>query len=214
MKKKFLAHYRAKVQLALSPAVSDEEYENVHFREHRYTPEGMRSITFRKCLFSRCDFSEGELKKVRFEQCVFADCNLNVAKLTDSQFDNTMFIRCRLSGIDWSACNTSMGFTVQCYESDLSYNIFSSMDISESKFIKCQFVEALFSEVKARKCKFRRSDFTRSQFQKSVLIGADFRKAKNYLINPHENICKNAKFSYPEILGLLYPFGISEEDIE
>jgi hypothetical protein len=40
------------------------------------------------------------------------------------------------------------------------------------------------------------------------LIGADFRHAKNYILNPFENICKDAKFHYPEVLGLLRPFEV------
>lgn len=208
MKGKIIHRFRKLTTITDTFAQNEQEYEKVHFRGHSYTPRGITSVIFDHCLFTRCDFSEAEIKKCRFEHCLFIDCNLNVTKLTDSQFEQTVFISCRLSGIDWSLCNTKIGFTIRCLRCDLSYGVFDKMDISENKFSRCKCHEVAFNEVKARKCNFRHSDFTRAQFQKSLLIGADFRHAKNYILNPFENICKDAKFHYPEVLGLLRPFEV------
>jgi uncharacterized protein YjbI with pentapeptide repeats len=101
MKGKFIHSFRKLTTVTDTHAQNEHEYEKVHFRGHSYTPGGITSAIFDHCLFTRCDFSEAEIKKCRFEHCLFIDCNMNVTKLTDSQFEHTVFISCRLSGIDW-----------------------------------------------------------------------------------------------------------------
>jgi uncharacterized protein YjbI with pentapeptide repeats len=51
-----------------------------------------------------------------------------------------------------------------------------------------------------------------SKFQNTNLANADLRTAKNYYIDPTHNKLKGARFSYPEVLSLLIPFGINVAD--
>jgi hypothetical protein len=48
-------------------------------------------------------------------------------------------------------------------------------------------------------------------FNTVTLTGADFRTAFNYFMDPENNRIKNARFSIPGVLGLLYKYGIRVE---
>ncbi|HQF36992.1 MAG TPA: pentapeptide repeat-containing protein, partial [Candidatus Dojkabacteria bacterium] len=72
---------------------------------------------------------------------------------------------------------------------------------------KCDFTGSTLKEAS-----FRRSDLFEAVFQNTILEKADFRKAKNYCFEISNNRCKNAMFSYPEVLALLKPFKIVIEE--
>ena len=62
-------------------------------------------------------------------------------------------------------------------------------------------------------CDLREAQFTKSSLEESIfentnLTKADFSEAIDYTINPERNKIKKAKFSMPEVLGLLKEFNI------
>jgi uncharacterized protein YjbI with pentapeptide repeats len=50
---------------------------------------------------------------------------------------------------------------------------------------------------------FRQVDFLNTTFQDCDLSKSDFREAKNYRINTESNRVAKARFSLPEVVGLL-----------
>jgi len=100
---------------------------------------------------------------------------------------------------------------LNCKFCDLSYSTFLNTDISNSKFIECKLFEVDFTHATIVK-----GDFTGSNFERAIIVNtnlkeADFSKAYNYYFNLKDNIVKKAKFTQPEVLNLLKPFGVVVE---
>ncbi|MGL4875523.1 MAG: pentapeptide repeat-containing protein [Clostridium sp.] len=60
-----------------------------------------------------------------------------------------------------------------------------------------------------REAKFKDSSLSESIFENTNLSKADFSEAMDYVISPERNKIKKAKFSMPEVLGLLKDFDIT-----
>lgn len=58
---------------------------------------------------------------------------------------------------------------------------------------------------------FHECDLLDSVFAQSILEKTDFRTAKNYAFDPELNKLKKAKFSIPEVIGLLGKYEIEIE---
>lgn len=104
-----------------------------------------------------------------------------------------------------------MGLTLNCTKCDLSYSLFSDVNLSESIFNECKIYESDFSDSILTKSTFKGSDLLRTKFFNTDLRDCDFTKSKNYFFNPGENKCKGSKFNQPEVLSLLESFGIKIE---
>jgi len=85
---------------------------------------------------------------------------------------------------------------------------FSNLEIRQTKFIDCAMRNSEFMGSNLTDANFTDSDLQGSKFDDTVLEKADFTKARSYYIDPTRNKIKQAKFSYPEVLGLLDSFGI------
>ena len=77
------------------------------------------------------------------------------------------------------------------------------MILKNALFSKCSIKEADFSQSQLNDSSFSNSDLMRSNFVGSNLSGCDFRGAINYVIDIESCNLKKAKFSSPEVLGLL-----------
>ena len=76
---------------------------------------------------------------------------------------------------------------------------------------ECLLHEADFTESDLSEGMFERCDFSRAVFHHSKLEKADFRTSYGYIIDLEHNQVKNAKFSYPSVLGLLTKYRIIVE---
>jgi uncharacterized protein YjbI with pentapeptide repeats len=65
------------------------------------------------------------------------------------------------------------------------------------------FEEAEMMEVKMLKCELLHANFERTNLENS-----DLRYATNYRIDPERNNVKGARFSFPEVAGLLDKYNI------
>ena len=69
-----------------------------------------------------------------------------------------------------------------------------------------------YDEADLSKVNFQGTDLNRSLFYNTNLTAADLGQARNYQIDPGTNILKQAKFSLPEVLGLLHSMDIVLEE--
>jgi uncharacterized protein YjbI with pentapeptide repeats len=88
---------------------------------------------------------------------------------------------------------------------------FSHLDIKKSQFLDCEIRETDFLYSNLTGSDFRDSDLNTSKFNNTNLEKTNFIGAKNYYIDPTCNKLKQARFSYPDVLSLLDPFGIKVE---
>lgn len=75
--------------------------------------------------------------------------------------------------------------------------------MNEAMFENCRLSECYFNNTKLKKAKFPGSNLCLSRFHGCDLTEADFSTASEYFIDPLTNQIKKAKFSFPEVKGLL-----------
>jgi uncharacterized protein YjbI with pentapeptide repeats len=128
----------------------------------------------------------------------------------DTSFQNVEFIECRLIGIHFEDCS-NFGLQISFDKCTLDYSTFNQMNLKKIDFKGCILYEVDFTESDCNDSTFEKCDLNRAIFSNTNLTGADFRSAYNYEIDPRNNQIKEAKFSFPEIVGLLKSFDIRIE---
>jgi len=82
------------------------------------------------------------------------------------------------------------------------------LEIRRTNFVACVIRETDFTNTNLAAANFADSDLPGAKFQNTNLEKANFAGARNYYIDPRENKIKQAKFSYPDAMGLLAAFDI------
>jgi uncharacterized protein YjbI with pentapeptide repeats len=85
------------------------------------------------------------------------------------------------------------------------------LDIKQTLFKNSTIQECDFISTNLTGCNFSGSNLRASRFQNTNLERADVTRARDYFIDPTTNKLKGARFSYPDVLGLLEGFGIKVE---
>lgn len=178
--------------------------KNQTFENYQLTEE---EVEFNKCIFKNSNFSRTDLSSYEFIDCTFHACDFSMSVFERLVLTKVKFINCKLMGVDFSKCSKftfSAGFD-SCI---LDYCFFIKNNLKKTVFNKCIMKEATFSESDLSSASFADCDLTGTVFEKCNLSECDFLSAQNYIIDPSHNQMKNAKFSYPSVLGLLSNFNI------
>lgn len=158
--------------------------------------------TYEDCVFSGCNFQEAILTSFVFVDCKFESCNLSMVRVDGSVFRDVTFNECKLVGTDFESCN-SFGFSIVFTRSVLNYASMQGMDLRNCKFSDCTMNGVNLSRAQMTGLKLNGCDFESAIFNQTILESADLRSSTNYSIRPEKNRLKNARFSMPEVLGLL-----------
>lgn len=180
---------------------------DIDFSDLKHTSTTFRNAEYEHCTFTNCDFSKSSFLSCTFTNCTFTDCNLKIVKLDHSQLDTCSFYNCAVLGVNFSACSNFL-FSVSFDKCLLNYSVFTGKTIAETYFTDCSLNEVDFSECNLAQANFQYSDCLRAVFKNTNLSGADFSLAKNYRIDPEENRLQKAKFSWPEVQGLLSKYDL------
>jgi uncharacterized protein YjbI with pentapeptide repeats len=188
----------------------DQSYENKEFQKVVAAGQHVSGREFSRCAFKGCDFGECVLNKSVFADCVFTCCNFSHAKVDQCSFREVVFDDCKLVNVSFTAVNPFLLNWVfkRC---KLELCNFGGLKMKHSKFIESLVRKTDFINVDLEKSDFSGSDLQDSKFHNSILEHANFVGARNYYIDPTANRMKKAKFSVPEALSLLLPFGICVE---
>jgi uncharacterized protein YjbI with pentapeptide repeats len=162
---------------------------------------------FNGCTFKNCDFSNAIFNNAELADCTFISCNLAMAKLENTALDNIKFVNCKVMGVDFSKCSKFL-FSVAFENCNLNYSLFFKNDLKNTVFKNCMLQEMSFIETNLTLAKFIECDLVRTVFDHANLEKADFSTSRNYTINPEINRMKKAKFSLPDVVGLLSHLGI------
>ena len=184
----------------------------------RLEGEAISSGVVEDCLFTRCRFSNLEVKNLRVTGCRFVECSFSVLRPENlTCLDNT-FEGCAISGIEWAALldprKRDMGFLPfgalsQC---TLHYNVFFALDLGKFDFHGCDLTGSSFDECNLKGADFSGCVLKGVGFSHNDLREADFRGAGGYAFSPENNQVKGARFSLPEAVGLLAALGIVLEE--
>ena len=191
-----------------------QSYEDQSFTELVHEEALIEGIEFQDCSFSKCTFTGTTFKSCKFKDCTFVDCDLSLAKVDYSTFKGVIFEKSKLVGINWALASwDSNGLLpllnpISFVECVLNYSSFTGLELESLQIEKCTANEVDFSEANLEKSSFQGTDLSGSIFRNTRLTEANFIEATNYAINPEVNIIKQAQFSIPEAMSLLYSMDI------
>jgi fluoroquinolone resistance protein len=192
-----------------------QEYFDQTFNKVHLGPDEIISGKFTDCVFFQCIFESAILNNCRFSNCLFQECNLNLVKLPGSSFPATRFEKSKLMGVDWTQATWSTsGFysIVHFLECVISHSTFIGLELKRIQITNCIANEVDFRDADLSNADFKGTDLARSFFGNTNLSEADLSQARNYMIDPSNNILKQAKFSMPEAMALLYSMDIVLKD--
>ena len=86
-----------------------------------------------------------------------------------------------------------------------------TLDLRRLKIINCIAEDTDFTQSNLSDSVFQGTSLAEARFFKNDLSRADFRGAKGYAFDPATCKLSGAKFSFPEVLGLLAVHNISIE---
>ena len=183
----------------------DKTFENIDYSEKK-----LLKSEYAYCEFKNCNFSGSNLSNSVFMDCSFKGCNFSLAVLENTGIKNIKFTGCKLIGIDFSRCSNFLFFAT--FENcQMDYCSFYQKKMKKAFFADCSLKEADFAEVDLTMAIFKNCDLMDASFVQTLLEKADFRTARNYSFDPELNKIKKAKFSYPQVGGLLTKYNIDIE---
>lgn len=184
----------------------DQVFEQVHLG-----PGEILTGEFTDCQFVQCDFEAAVFSNCRFSSCTFLECNLSLTQIPGSSFPSTRFEKSKLIGIDWTPGNwaqTEFNQLIGFFDCVISHNTFIGLRLKGIQIKNCIANEVDLREADLSRVNFRGTDLTKSLFGNTNLTEADLSRARNYQIDPGNNILKGAQFSLPEAMALLYSLDI------
>lgn len=188
---------------------SGKIFKNISLKSAAKT---IKSSEFNKCKFIDCDFSEGTFNKTSFDRCDFNNCDLGLIKLDQCQLITCKFKDSRMIGIDFANVRDELGCEIIAVNCNLSFCVFSQINISNSEFIECKITNATFEKCTMRETKFSDSDLAKTRILQCDLSKADFSNSKNIAFDPSKNTCKKTVFDRYHVDGILSEFGIEIQD--
>lgn len=191
------------------PFGAHRRFEDEAFKGIEAAGRTIDSLEFIGCTFEACVFVETRFVACRFEGCTFSGCELSAASIEDCTVIETAFARCKLLGVNWARAKTTFRALEARFErSALDGASFLGLDLRRVAFAYCRAHEVNFSEANLSGVAFSRTDLAGAVFLHTDLTGADFRTAKNYALHLADNAVEGARFSFPEAIALLKPFGV------
>ncbi len=176
-------------------------YYRQKFEGVELTAGRIHGVKFDECSFYDCRFIDSKIEKCAFIDCSFHDSVLSAINPVDSRFLRPKFDRCKVIGCDWAKAGKLEALDFE--ECQVDYSNFASLRLPKIRMVKCSAKEVRFIEADMTDGVFGGTDFAGSIFFKSILTGADFRRARNYSIDVRNNAIKGTQFSLPEVLALL-----------
>ncbi len=185
---------------------AQKEYADQTFKRVSYAGKQVSNRCFDQCVFESCTFTETAVNGCRFRDCTFKECDLRLANVRGSAFINSPFVYSTVTGINWTTTSWPKGGLfnpVRFTDCDISYSVFTGLDLSRIQIVRCVAKGADFAEADLTEADCSYTDFTESRFLHTNLTEADFSHATNYTIIAGMNTLKKTKFSLPEAVRLL-----------
>jgi len=190
---------------------SDIRYTDQVFKDLHLDGMQILSSEFFDCVFRHCSFVETIFQKCRFINSTFQGCDLSLAEVPESFFSSTRFENSKIIGLNWAQADwaiSSLGKSIDFIRSTISHSTFIGLNLKGIQIKECIAVDVDFREADLSQAEFTGTDLSESMFSKTNLSVADLRRARNYNIDPGQNVLKGAKFSLPEAMSLLYNMDI------
>lgn len=159
--------------------------------------------------FSEINLTDANLKSAMFLDCKFSHCNLSNVSFLNVVLKSVVFENCNLMGVNWTEVRKGGDYSFESCK--LDYACFQSVDLRNFKFQDCTIREADFSGANLSKASLQGCELSGTSFANVNIEKADFRRARNYFIDPKFAKIKEAKFSFPDAIVLLTAMGVEVE---
>jgi len=196
---------------------SNTEYSDLVFNNVRLQSEQILSSEFFDCVFSDCSFAESIFQKCRFVNCAFQGCDLSLTQVPESIFSNARFEDSKIIGVNWAQADwpgSGLGKPICIIKSAISHCTFIGLNLNGLHIIDCIAADVDFREADLSRSDFSGTDLSESIFSNTNLSEADLSQARNYQIDPGQNVLNGARFSLPEAMSLIYSMDIILVDNE
>ena len=190
---------------------SHQEYFDQKIKEYELAAGQVSNALFTDAHFSGCSFRETAFLDCRFNNCRFEDCDLSLVKIDGSHFRDVRFERCRLLGVDWTAAawpRFHLAAPISFHECVIDYSTYIGLALPKISFRDCRANDVAFSDADLTEADFRGAVLTKSRFDGANLTRANLEGAKEYTIDLTSAITRQARFSFPEAISLLYSLDI------
>ncbi len=185
-----------------SALFTDEEYHQQNF-----IAEPLAAGEYDGCVFRNCAFAGAMLDKITFIDCRFEECDLSNASIAQTAFKTVQFSQCKMLGLQFNNCNPFL-LQLQFANCQLDFSNFYQMELKGTQFGHCSLLEADFTDTDLSSANLSHTQLAGTVFYQTNLEKADLRHAIGYTIVPEQNRLKGAKFSLPDVVGLLTQHGI------
>ncbi len=192
---------------SISGGEEKKEYCDRVFDGLALKDKAVTSKTFSACVFRNCDLTGAAFRFCKFSGCRFESCNLSLVKVRGSLFSGTSFRDSKLVGINWTEASwpkIALGLPPQFDNCLLNDSTFFGLPLAGARITRCLAKDADFRETDLSKADLTHTDFSGALFGKTNLKAADLDQARNYAIRISDNQVKDARFSMPEAMALLY----------
>ena len=193
------------------PMSSHSHYFDQVYKGKQLDHTELVSSEFHNCAFLRSSFMGSAFRASRFDNCVFRECDLSLVQVPDSRFSSSRFEDCRVIGVNWTEAHwpkAGLANPVSFSKCAISHSTFIGLSLHSIQIIDCVAIDVDFREADLSQADFAGSHLSQSIFGDTSLSQADLSRARNYRIDPGQNILKQAKFSLPEAMSLLHGIDI------
>jgi len=184
--------------------------EDKVFKNENYLSSPLVKGEYDNCMFLNCSFSNADLSNINFTECSFTECDLSNSNVKNTVFNIVSFSKSKLIGLNFNDCSKLL-FSVIFNDCNLSFASFYRQVAKHTKCSDSLLHQVDFTEADLSSSVFNNCDFKTAIFDNTILNKVNFRTSFNYEINPEINSIKKAKFSMPQVLGLLKKYNIDVE---
>lgn len=194
-----------------SPIRSRTQYGEEVFLGARLEGGKIDSSEFQECQFAASVLTEAGFRACRFVECTFRQCDLSLIKLPHTTFSRCRFEDSKLIGVNWTEADwpeTRLWVPIGFARCAISHSTFLGLNLTGIQFSDCIAEDVDFRDSDLSRADFAGTDLSKSLFGNTNLTEADLSSARNYWIDPRENVIAKAKFSLPEAISLLDGLGV------
>ena len=181
------------------------------FKEVRVEHVELVSSEFHDCVFFHSSFAGSVFRHCRFVNCLFRECDLSLIKVPESRFTHSRFENSKIIGVNWTEAHwpkAGLANPISFSQCAISHSTFMGLRLQSIQIRDCVPTHVDFREADLSQADFGGTDLSESIFGKTNLSETDLSRARNYRIDPGQNILKQARFSLPEAMSLLHSMGI------
>lgn len=182
-------------------------FQDQVFEKTNFSVQPLAKGEYENCRFDNCEMAEADLSGILFLDCIFTNSNLSLARLQKTGFNQVQFHHCKLLGLQFGDCNP-IGLSLLFEHCLLDHASFYRLKLKKTIFRHCKLEGADFTETDLTESVFDHCQLLSATFDHTLLEKADFRTAYQYTIDPESNRVRKARFSLPEVTGLLNKYDI------